>query len=85
MCEHTNDDTDCLDCLNDPTRLQGMIDDLEEAAEAEGTEIGEYWQQFASLYPRIMDTTSKTFRDAWLWELEELHSDLKNNWEYNSP
>lgn len=59
------------------TALRQMIEDLREAAQIEGTELGEWWHALIGLYPRIVDGGSEEFKKAFEKELVAEHKRLK--------
>lgn len=63
--------------------LQEMLDDLEHAANYEGSELGEYWSWLISGYSRVRDSLNSEFYQAWLKEVTSEHNRLKTEfvWE----
>ena len=53
-------------------KLQQMINELESAADLEGTEVGEYWSDLVSLQYKT-DGMSPEFKYAW-------ENEIKTNW-----
>ena len=57
--------------------LYEMATELEQAAELEGAEIGEWWAALAGLIPRVFDGASKEFKAAFEKELRSEYKRLK--------
>lgn len=57
--------------------LYEMATELEQAAELEGAELGEWWAALAGLIPRVFDGASEEFRAAFEQELRSEHKRLK--------
>ncbi len=57
--------------------LYEMATELEQAAELEGTELGEWWAALAGLIPRVWDGASEEFQAAFEKELRSEHKRLK--------
>jgi hypothetical protein len=57
--------------------LYEMATELEQAAELEGAELGEWWSALAGLIPRVFDGASEEFRSAFEKELRSEHKRLK--------
>lgn len=63
----------------DDISLDVMLDELEEAAELEGSEQGEWWASLAALRSRVMDCASPEFEAAYAAEVRSQYSHLKEN------
>jgi len=51
-------------------KLEEKLEIIEQAAQLEETELGEWWQALCDLYPRVMDGASDEFREAWEMEVD---------------
>ena len=57
--------------------LYEMATELEQAAELDGSELGEWWAALAGLIPRVFDGASEEFQTAFEKELRSEHKRLK--------
>jgi hypothetical protein len=57
--------------------LYEMATELEQAAELEGAELGEWWSALAGLVPRVFDGASEEFQAAFEKELRAEYKRLK--------
>lgn len=54
-----------------------MATDLEQAAQIDGTELGEWWAALAGLVPSVIDGASEEFLAAFEKEIRAQHKRLK--------
>lgn len=54
-----------------------MASELEDAAGLDRSELGEWWTALVGLIPRVFDSASKEFRDAFENEIKSEHKRLK--------
>ena len=59
-----------------------IIQELEEAAEAEGTECGEYWQGLCYMWRVAHYGCTLEFATALEQEIRRTYDWFKNNWEW---
>jgi len=57
--------------------LYKMATELEQAAELEGSELGEWWMKLVGLIPRVFDCSSKKFQAAFEKELRTEYKRFK--------
>jgi hypothetical protein len=57
--------------------LYEIATELEQAAELEGAELGEWWAALAGLIPRVFDGASEEFQAAFEKELRAEHKRFK--------
>jgi hypothetical protein len=57
--------------------LYEMATELEQAAELDGAELGEWWSALAGLVPRVFDGASEEFQAAFEKELRSEYKRLK--------
>lgn len=55
---------------DDVTNIDDMLRDLGDAADLEGTELGEWWQILVEMRNRVIDFASDRFRKAWEAEVK---------------
>ena len=61
--------------------IEDKIQKLEEAAQKEGTEVGEYWGRLIDFWTSSQDYCTNDFKDAVITEIEEAYKDLNTNYE----
>lgn len=61
--------------------IEEMIEDISEAANLEGSEIGEYWQALVNFSQFVYYGPSDEFISAFNKEVKEQHSYIKDEFE----
>jgi hypothetical protein len=64
-----------------PDDIQDMIYELEEAADLDGTELGEMWDKLCTIQYVIGYGLSDNFERVWIEEIREQYKDLKERFE----
>lgn len=54
-----------------------ICEDLEYASSMCSSELGEWWQNLISVYPRLIDLASEEFQKIWETQLREEYARLK--------
>ena len=67
--------------INDYTKLCDIAKELQEYADYEGSELGEYWSRLIELKDRATDIASPEFMAAYIKEMEENLAYAKESFE----
>lgn len=65
-----------------PSDIAKKVDELSQAAEFLGDELGEWWSALGRLYPRVYDCAQIELREAWESAIRSEHMWLKEEYIY---